>query len=93
MNKIEKLEIRGIKRGDLIAYLIDLGGEYFSDCRDGKKVKIGNQDWQCDLSEEETYTFMHSEIPKVYLTFQSENQPVLVEVIRKFRLKSFRAGG
>lgn len=87
----EKLEIRGINCTELVNYLIELGGNQVPNEENVTSIKSG--DWYCEVAQEETFTFMHSEIPKVHLEFQSENKESLAEVLRKFRLKTFRAGG
>lgn len=87
----ENLEIRGINRSELVAYLKELGGKQVSDEENVVMIKSG--DWSCQVEPEEIFTFMHSDLPKVHLEFYSENKETLAEVLRKFRLKTFRAGG
>ncbi|WP_280768333.1 hypothetical protein [Salipaludibacillus daqingensis] len=87
----EKLEIRGIHHKDIISYLMELGGEKVPSEEDF--VVIDSKEWKCTVSPEQFFTFMHSSIPKVHLEFQSDNSELLTEVLRKFRLKTFRAGG
>lgn len=84
----QKLEIRGIHRNDIFHYLVQLNGNY----QEEQKLFINSQ-WQCEISEESYFIFLQSEIPIVFVTFSSENEETLDEIIRKFRLKTLRAGG
>lgn len=85
----EELEIRGIHRTDILAYLIQLNGHYK---QEDQSVIVGNN-WECFVSQESYMRMFHSDIPIVFVTFTSNSEKVLKEVIRQFRLKTFRAGG
>ncbi|PYZ94410.1 hypothetical protein CR194_02435 [Salipaludibacillus keqinensis] len=87
----EKLEIRGISRDELFKYVQELGGERLSSNSD--MILFQSDKWSCTLSSEETFYFMHSDIPIVHVSFHSSNEDALRDILRKFRLKTFRAGG
>jgi hypothetical protein len=88
---IEKtLEIRGINRDDLITYLIQLKGNLIDN---EIQTTISGKGWRCTLSEEEHFLFLQSNIPKVFVTFSAADSQVLEQIIKDFRLKTFRAGG
>ncbi|WP_096200568.1 hypothetical protein [Bacillus sp. FJAT-45350] len=85
----KQLEFRGIHREDIVQYLLLLGGNQ-------KNNVLGDfvgEQWEAVVSEESFMRLFHSDIPVVFVTFTSENEELCKEVIRKLRLKTFRAGG
>jgi hypothetical protein len=84
------LEIRGISRADLVRYLIQLKGKAIEDQTQDTFAGTG---WCCTLSQEESFIFLQSKIPKVFVTFTAEESETLEQIIKDFRLKTFRAGG
>jgi hypothetical protein len=86
----ETLEIRGINREDLITYLIQLKGNLIDS---ETQVTFSGKGWACTLSEEEHFLFLQSNIPKVFVTFSATDSQALEQIIKDFRLKTFRAGG
>ena len=85
----ETLEIRGINRSDLISYLIAIGGQ-----QKGMDTNIVfDEQWHAVVSNEQFFRFLQSDVPKVFVTFVSEDENILKGIIEKFRKKTFRAGG
>jgi hypothetical protein len=88
----EKLEIRGIRRHEIVHYLLQMGakpvplqqgestGHYVSDL------------WQCQVSEETFVTVMRSNVPQVKVSFTFRDPNDSKTVLNKFRLKIWRAG-
>lgn len=85
------MEIRGIRIDEIAAYFEQIGGER-SESEDSYLV-ISNNDWYVNISPEESFTFMHSEIPIVHFTIYAANEAILDQIVKEIRLKTFRAGG
>jgi hypothetical protein len=83
----EKIEIRGISRREIITYLIQLGA-----VTDNNHLFIGD-DWFCYVADEDTFHMFQSQIPKIELIFRSEDHELLMNILKNFRKKTFRAGG
>ncbi|MDQ0255851.1 hypothetical protein J2S74_003235 [Evansella vedderi] len=83
----ERLEIRGISRKDVCKYVVELGGVQVSD------TLFRSNGWNCIVSEEETFHFLQSDVPKVYVTFEANDRYRLTSILASFRKKTFRVGG
>ncbi|WP_096188526.1 hypothetical protein [Evansella halocellulosilytica] len=87
----KELEIRGIHRKELIRYLQQLGG---TTGNKGEVIAaVTHEKWACHLSDQTTFRFLQSDIPKVIVTFTANDQDILNEIVATFRKKTFRAGG
>ncbi|SER47279.1 hypothetical protein [Salipaludibacillus aurantiacus] len=91
MTVTETLENRGIPQKELISYLTQLGG-IASKVENGRAV-VRHKNWLCVLISKPPVMFMHSEIPVVIVKFEAEKEQELEKILKKFRLKTFRAGG
>ncbi|SER45432.1 hypothetical protein [Salisediminibacterium halotolerans] len=85
------MEIRGIRLDEIITYFEQISGSK-SVSADGRS-SVESKHWYVDLLPEESFTFMHSDIPVVHFTIFANDQAVLDDVIKAIRLKTFRAGG
>lgn len=85
--KEKKIETRGISRKEIVTYLNQLGATTVD-----HTLFMGNN-WTCHVFEEDYFHMFQSLIPKVNVQFNSEEEEVLVETVRMFRKKIFRAGG
>lgn len=88
---IKELEFRGIPLLHLGMYLEELGGVRsnvsFPICYSGDK-------WIAEiLSEEEIAFTAVFKVNAVHIRFKAENNEILEELIKKYRKKTFRAGG
>lgn len=89
---VEKtLEFRGIKREHICTYLTEMGGNQvtftFPLIYDG----LG---WRVQLLNEKELSFTAAfKVNAVDIRFEALNMDILDEIIRNFRLKTFRAGG
>ncbi|MBU8906036.1 hypothetical protein [Desertibacillus haloalkaliphilus] len=83
----KELEIRGISRQSIIEYLVQLGGELET------KDRISCEHWTCEVSAETFVELFRSEVPVVHVLFSAESKDGLADIVRGFRLKTFRAGG
>ncbi|OLO27322.1 hypothetical protein BTR23_20585 [Alkalihalophilus pseudofirmus] len=86
----EKLEIRGIHRQNILEYLRQLGGKGKLELEEDV---FTTEQWKCIVSPEKFIRMFQSDIPIVFVTFYSEEEEALTVVLRRFRLKTFRAGG
>ena len=84
----QELEVRGIHRKSILQYVHELGGHSQTDSE-----LFRGTDWECCVSEESYFRFLQSDVPQVKVIFSSLNERSLQETIKKFRLKTFRAGG
>lgn len=82
----KKLEMRGMKRIELVNYFISIGGEF----RGGENL-IGNG-WEVDISKEKTITLGSLRIPATILVL-SCREDLLDGMIADFRLRFLSAGG
>lgn len=88
---IEELEFRGIHRKDILIYFQEMGG-IVSEERDDVTL-IHHDDWKAEVQQETFFEFMHSKIPVVKLTVEGVSEETHQLVLKKLRLKTFRAGG
>lgn len=88
---MEELEFRGIHRKDIIIYFQEMGGTVSEDRDD--VISVHHDDWKAEIQPETSFIFMHSEIPVVKLSVEGSTAEVHQDVLKKLRLKTFRAGG
>lgn len=80
------LEMRGMRRIDLIDYFISLKGVNTG------FGKIRGENWEVEVSEESLVTIGSFSIPSTILVFRCEEE-FLEPMISAFRLKFLSAGG
>lgn len=87
MELIEKeLEMRGMKRTDIVNYFISLGGKIISD-----ENFIG-QDWEVEISKEKTITLGSLKIPATIVILRCRKD-LIDNMMVAFRLRFLSAGG
>jgi hypothetical protein len=83
---IKTMEMRGMRRSDIVEYFIGIGGDQTD------AVKISGPDWEVTVSEESVARLGSIGIPATNVTFIGE--PEFIELmIAEFRLKFLSAGG
>jgi hypothetical protein len=86
-----ELEFRGINLSDLGAYFEALGGRLVTE--DFPYVYVG-ESWRGEILSEEELSFTSVfKVNAVKIRFAAETDPVLEDLIRNYRLKTFRVGG
>jgi len=87
MKFIEKiLEMRGMKRVELVNYFISIGGKAISD------ENFFGQGWEVEISKEKIVTLGSLKIPATIVVFRCK-EDLFDEIIVAFRLKFLSAGG
>jgi hypothetical protein len=87
VNVFEKfLEMRGMRRQELVDYFISIGGE------SKDSVIFKGEDWSVEIKPETRVTFGAISIPATILVFHSSEE-TLEKLIYKFRLRFLSAGG
>lgn len=90
MTEIE-LEFRGIHIEHLMMYLEEIGGKRLSN---SFPYKFQGDQWgACILKEQEIVFTAAFKVNAVFIRFKAENEKILEDVLKKYRLKTFRAGG
>jgi hypothetical protein len=84
-----ELEFRGINRDHLIMYIEELGGTL-----DLKGEVYQGEQWQIEIIHEGEITFTPVfKVNTMGIRFSAENETILKELIKQFRLKTTRIGG
>lgn len=92
--EVQKLQMRGINRRDIVRYLEEMGGTQLKgQVTETAGHTLVGHGWTCFVAQETYFTWFQSQIPKVDVVFQAENADVMQTVLQKFRLKTLRAGG
>lgn len=87
MEFIEKtLEMRGIRRDEIIDYFININGE------NTEYGKITGQDWEVKVSDEKFVTLGALIIPVTIVVLRSKKE-IFEQMYSEFRLNFLRAGG
>lgn len=87
MEFVEKqLEMRGMKRIEIVNYFIDIGGQGISD------EKFIGQGWEVEVSQEKTIILGSLKIPATIVILQCRKD-LIEPMIVAFRLKFLSAGG
>lgn len=90
MFKIE-LEFRGIPQHHLEMYLEELGAERVTN---SFPIIFEGTDWSAHILKEKEISFTAVfKVNSVSIHFRANEEDALNEVIKKFRSKTFRAGG
>lgn len=88
----QTLEFRGIRLEHLSIYLEQLGG--VPDRTPEFPYAFRGPDWEASILHEEEVRFTASfAVNAVLIRFTARNEERLKEVVKAFRLKTFRAGG
>jgi len=87
MKFIEKiLEMRGMKRVELVNYFISIGGKAISD------ENFFGHGWEVDISKEKTITLGSLKIPATIVVFRCK-EDLVDGMMVAFRLRFLSAGG
>lgn len=87
----KELEFRGIPLKHIEMYLQELGGVRSSD---SLPILYHGQKWSVTIVSEEEISFTSVfKVNAIKMIFKAETDEVLEDVIRKYRKKTFRAGG
>lgn len=87
MEFVEKnLEMRGMKRIELVNYFISIGGKAV-----GNENLIG-QGWEVEITQEKTITLGSLKIPATIIILRCRKD-LLEQIIFAFRLRFLSAGG
>lgn len=85
------LEFRGIHIEHLMMYLEEMGGKRVSN---SFPYKFQGDHWNaCVLKEQEIAFTAAFKVNAVFIHFSAVNEKVLEDVLKKYRIKTFRAGG
>ncbi len=88
---IQELEFRGINRKHLGMYFEELGGEQITDTF---PFIYKAEDWSGEILNEAEISFTAVfKVNTVQIRFKAENEEILNELIRNYRLKTTRIGG
>lgn len=82
----EILEMRGMRRKEIINYFILLGGKHEAD------GKFTGPDWEVGIGEERLVALGSLEIPSTTVIFRCR-EDLLEKMVSAFRLKFLTAGG
>ena len=82
----KKVEMRGMKRIEIVTYFISVGGKNI----EGNKF-IG-KDWEVEIEPEKTIKLGSLEIPATIVIFRCEKES-LDKIMDAFRLRFLSAGG
>jgi hypothetical protein len=89
--KEKMLEFRGIHIDQLKMYLEELGGRRLSD---SFPYKYQGESWSACIQKEQEIVFTAAfKVNAVFIHFKAEDNKILEDVLKKYRLKTFRAGG
>ena len=87
MEFVEKsLEMRGMKRIDIVNYFISIGGEVIGD------EKFASQEWQAEVGKENLITLGSLKIPAIIVILRCR-QDLAEQMLIAFRLRFLSAGG
>jgi len=82
----EKLEMRGMKRIEIVNYFISIGGKVISD------GNFFGQGWEVELSKEKTIKLGSLKIPATIVILRCR-EDLIEQMIVAFRLRFLSAGG
>ena len=82
----EKLEMRGMKRIEIVDYFISIGGKVISD-----ENFIG-QGWEVEISKEKTIKLGSLKIPATIVILRCREE-LMEQILSCFRLRFLSAGG
>jgi hypothetical protein len=86
-----ELEFRGINLSDLRSYFEALGGQLLTE---GFPYVYEGESWRGELLSEEELSFTSVfKVNSVKIRFTAETDSVLEDLIKNYRLKTFRVGG
>lgn len=80
------LEMRGMKRVEIVNYFISIGGKVISD------VKFLGQGWQVEIEKEKVVTLGSLKIPATIVTLRCRKD-ISEKILAAFRLRFLSAGG
>jgi hypothetical protein len=87
MEFVEKsLEMRGMKRIEIVNYFISIGGEVISD------EKFIGQGWQAEIAKEKLITLGALKITSTIVILRCEKE-IVDQLLDAFRLRFLSAGG
>jgi len=86
MTREEVLEMRGMRRKEILDYFTRIGGQ------DSGCGKFSGQNWEVEVSEENFIMFGSIKIPSTVVLFRGDDQTI-EELITSFRFKFLSAGG
>ncbi len=87
METAEKvLEMGGMKRSDIVAYIVSIGGE------DNGEGKYSGSGWEVEIGEEKQIARGSLRITSTRVLFRSEEER-LEQLVSAFRLRFLSAGG
>jgi hypothetical protein len=85
------LEFRGIHIDHLKMYLEEIGGKRLSD---SFPYQFQGDRWGASILKEQEISFTAAfKVNAVFIRFKAEDEKILEDVLKKYRLKTFRAGG
>ncbi|WP_428911383.1 hypothetical protein [Niallia sp. Krafla_26] len=87
----KELEFRGIPFTQLALYLEELGG---SKVTESMPIIYKDRDWSATILSEEEISFTSVfKVNSIKILFKAEDEETLNEILKKYRKKTFRAGG
>lgn len=87
----KELEFRGIPFQHIELYLQELGGKRITD---SLPIIYKGESWSASIISEDEISFTSVfKVNAIKIVFQAENEGRFVEMLKKFRQKTFRAGG
>jgi hypothetical protein len=87
MEFVEKsLEMRGMKRAEIVNYFISIGGKLISD------EKFIGQGWQVEIAKEKLVTLGSLKIPATVVILRCRKD-ISEQILAAFRLRFLSAGG
>jgi len=82
----KKLEMRGMKRVEIVNYFISIGGKVISD------RKFIGQGWQVEIEKERVVTLGALKIPATIVSLRCRKD-IIEQMLADFRLRFLSAGG